>query len=489
MRIQNYGEWEGDKPGGHHPPNCTCYACNERRRAREAAEEETRRAAEYDRRMARAKARGQGRTTPATTSPRGGSLRTLLLCLFFMSAIVGVVLAAVIIIDPGRLTTASPPSPVVAPPPTEEASTETPEPTPGPTLTPTLVPGTPQPALTLGPAAIPTLAELRRVVLQAINGQRSRVGVSPVTLGTNGAAQAHAEASRDGCFTGHWGLDGTSPGMRYALAGGSQVNAENATGLNHCVRASERLQEVTDLAAAIADAQESLAGSPSHHRTMVSPYYEKVNIGIAWDQHTVWLVQQFEGGYVQFEQLPTLKGTVLSFSGQTTGGASLQYDRNGLKVDIYYHPLEPLTRGQVADVYCADGGELLGTLIAPAPPGYSYGSLDPAHTPYGRCRSPHSVPADTPAPSSYHEAKRKYDVVSSLPVSPASSLVEFVVSRRWRVDATKFDVTANVRDLLNMKGPGVYRLLFWGTVGGRVQVIADYPIFHEVNAPGGYARP
>ena len=40
-----------------------------------------------------------------------------------------------------------------------------------------------------------------------------------------------------------------------------------------------------------------------------------------------------------------------------------------------------------------------------------------------------------------------------------------------------------------MKGPGVYRLLFWGTVSGRVQVIADYPIFHEVNAPGGYARP
>ena len=29
LKIQNYGNWEGDRKGGHHPPNCTCYGCNE----------------------------------------------------------------------------------------------------------------------------------------------------------------------------------------------------------------------------------------------------------------------------------------------------------------------------------------------------------------------------------------------------------------------------------------------------------------------------
>jgi DNA mismatch repair ATPase MutL len=51
MKIQNYGDWKGDKPGGHHPPACTCYRCNEERRRLEASKEEERRVKEYDRRV------------------------------------------------------------------------------------------------------------------------------------------------------------------------------------------------------------------------------------------------------------------------------------------------------------------------------------------------------------------------------------------------------------------------------------------------------
>ena len=45
MKIQNYGDWKGDKPGGHHPPACTCYRCNKERRQgeQEAAKEEAQR--------------------------------------------------------------------------------------------------------------------------------------------------------------------------------------------------------------------------------------------------------------------------------------------------------------------------------------------------------------------------------------------------------------------------------------------------------------
>ena len=37
LKIQNYGEWEGDKPGGHHPPACSCHNCNEGRRTQDTA--------------------------------------------------------------------------------------------------------------------------------------------------------------------------------------------------------------------------------------------------------------------------------------------------------------------------------------------------------------------------------------------------------------------------------------------------------------------
>ena len=84
MKIQNYGGWKGDRPGGHHPPACTCYKCNEERRRLEASKEEERRVAEYDRRVAAGRRRaqstennkarakptrpGRGQTRPRTTS-------------------------------------------------------------------------------------------------------------------------------------------------------------------------------------------------------------------------------------------------------------------------------------------------------------------------------------------------------------------------------------------------------------------------------------
>ena len=50
MRIQNYGDWDGDR-SGHHPPNCTCYGCNE----------------------AKAKTQTQTKVPAATGTPSGGS--------------------------------------------------------------------------------------------------------------------------------------------------------------------------------------------------------------------------------------------------------------------------------------------------------------------------------------------------------------------------------------------------------------------------------
>ena len=79
MKIQNYGEWKGDKRGGHHPPACTCYRCNEVRLNEEAAQGEARRVAEYDRRVAESSERPQADTNrdkvAAPTRPGGGQSR------------------------------------------------------------------------------------------------------------------------------------------------------------------------------------------------------------------------------------------------------------------------------------------------------------------------------------------------------------------------------------------------------------------------------
>ena len=69
MRIQNYGDWDGDRPGGHHPPACACYRCNEERRELKAAKEEERCIAEYDRRMEESQAQGRRQRAPYATAP------------------------------------------------------------------------------------------------------------------------------------------------------------------------------------------------------------------------------------------------------------------------------------------------------------------------------------------------------------------------------------------------------------------------------------
>ena len=294
-----------------------------------------------------------------------------------------------------------------------------------PTAAPT---SSPPPRPTETPVALPTLADLQSVVLEITNVRRERAGVPALLLGTNAAAQVHAESARDGCFTGHWGSDGTTPGMRYALAGGYQVNAENMTGLNYCIQPYENLQRIADLESAVRDAANGLMDSPDHYHIATAGQFKKVNLGIAWDNHIIWLVQQFEGGYVQFQRLPELKGTQLAFSGRTANGAKTDLDQNGLKVDIYYQPLGLLTRGQLASGYCLDVGEVLGTLIPPAPSGYSYGDLAAVPKTYERCHSPYQTSPTAKAPASYLEAKSQHDLSRILPNlvhgSDASSVLD-----------------------------------------------------------------
>ena len=117
-----------------------------------------------------------------------------------------------------------------------------------------------------------------------------RVGALPLALGSNGAAQVHAETAKDGCFTGHWGLNGTTSGMRYALAGGYQINAESMTGLNYCIQPHENFRRITGLKTAVQDAAGNLNSSPDHYGTAISDLFHKVNLGIAWDAHIVWIV-------------------------------------------------------------------------------------------------------------------------------------------------------------------------------------------------------
>ena len=64
--------------------------------------------------------------------------------------------------------------------------------------------------------------------MKLINMDRGQYGISPVRLGSNIAAQLHAQDMVEHSYLGHWWLDGRKPYMVYTQTGGTSYASENA---------------------------------------------------------------------------------------------------------------------------------------------------------------------------------------------------------------------------------------------------------------------
>ena len=302
-----------------------------------------------------------------------------------------------------------------------------------------------------------------------------------VVMGDNPAAQIHAKASSEGCFSGHWGLDGLNPVMRYGLTGGYNANAENTLGLAYCIKSWENFAEIRSIHTEVRESMAIFMESPGHKRTILEPLYRKVNIGLAWDSYILTTVLQFEGDYIDYEQRPQLDNGVLTVSGRTKNGAGFSKNTD-LSVSIYYHPPpRPLTLGQLSYRPCADPGLWVGSL-RPAAPSGSYYLDDTFTTSYQRCSSPYDVPPDTPAPGSYWEAKRP-----RLNITPLTwDIIDWIDADGWKAQGTDFAVSADLGSVLAEHGPGVYIVAIWADIDGELALISQYPLFHAISRPSGY---
>lgn len=327
-------------------------------------------------------------------------------------------------------------------------------------------------------------------MLELINSARADADLDSVVLGDNIAAQLHAENALANCFTGHWGIDGLKPYMRYSLAGGYQSNSENGSGLDYCVKASDGYSEPGDIKTRIDTAMFGFMNSSGHRRNILDPHHKKVNIGIAYNRYNTAMYQHFEGDYVEYDRMPAIASGVLSLSGTTKNG--VQFDESAdLGVQIFYDPPPyELTRGQVARTYCYDAGQLLASLRWPLTGGYYWTSdtfTPPQKSP---CTSPYAVPPSAPAPLSYPDAKQirqlakllvRHDLL--MPVYP----LPWITASEWTASGKTFAVSADITQLLSQHGDGVYSLMIWGKIAGEDVVISQYSIFHGATPPDTYS--
>lgn len=372
--------------------------------------------------------------------------------------------------DPTRSPT---PVPLASPPPTVAAI-----PTRRPTST---------------PAPTPVAPELRhldgkRYMLELINERRANAGLNPVVLGDNIAAQLHAEISLANCVASHWGIDGLKPYMRYSLAGGYQSNSENGSGSDYCVRAADGYMAEGSIKARVDEAMDGWMDSAGHRRTILTPQYQKVNIGIAYDRYNTVMYQHFEGDYVEYDKMPSIANGILSLSGTTKNGVSFR-SKSDLGVQIYYDPPpHKLTRGQVSRTYCYGSGRQLAALSEPLSDG-SYWVTDKFTKTYDPCPNPYDVPADAPPARSAREANRLWDeaYARSQTSAPQTITVPWITASQWTARGQTFAVRADISDLLRQRGDGVYSISVWGIIAGADVVISEYSIFYGITPPDTYS--
>ena len=321
-------------------------------------------------------------------------------------------------------------------------------------------------------------------MLALINEARREAGLSAVVRGDNRAAQIHADNSLANCIGSHWSIDGLNPNMRYSLAGGYQSANENVSGSDYCRLPNQGYSAISSAAEEVREAMDGWMDSPGHRNNILKPRHRKVNIGLAWDRYNFVAVQQFEGDYIEYTVLPAIDGGVLSMEGKVKNGANLEHGDH-FRFRIFHHPPpHQLTQGQIARVY----GSCLGLKVA----FLSYVSAGTVESTWKPCLNPYDVSPDTPAPTSggaayalWEETRARYEALEeSVPITVAR-----VRMSRWELNGDRFAVSADLGDVLEAHGPGVYELNVSGVLDGNVDLISRYSIFHGIPRPAGYDSP
>ena len=375
-----------------------------------------------------------------------------------------------------RKATATPPLPPATYPPT---ATSTPEP-PAPTAT----------ANPSNQALTTEHADAKRYMLKLINAERAKAGVPTVTMGENPAAQLHANTSNEHCFISHWGRNGLKPYMRYTLTGDYQSNGENAYSRQSCYGETAGRYIQWDLESEVTKAVRDWMKSPGHRDNMLQEHWRKVNIGIAYGHRGINMYQHFAGDYVSFNRHPAINGNTLQMSGTTRNGIALRQNDNLVVTVSYDQPPRELTLGQLLRTKCYG----LGTGIAgirPPPEKHQFYTKETFPILQSGCPDPYRIPADTPNASSIAEAQRIEEAVNRqyLAAPRPKTTIPWITANHWEVKDNAFSIAADIGQLLEENGPGVYTVGLISHIENNIMRIALYSIFHRTKPPDLYGAP
>jgi hypothetical protein len=166
-----------------------------------------------------------------------------------------------------------------------------------------------------------SLKILQNYALSKINTDRLSVGLNPVSMSDNKAAQYHAAEILRTELLSHWSKNGLKPYMLYSLHNGtgyvqqnigqiSYVNTDDVikgiTSHSFCTSDSKLYCEPLDPFDAIDKLENSmmyndfLCCQDGHKNNILNKFHTHVSIGIAFNEYYFVLVQNFENNYLRY---------------------------------------------------------------------------------------------------------------------------------------------------------------------------------------------
>ena len=141
----------------------------------------------------------------------------------------------------------------------------------------------------------------------------------------------------------------------------------------------------------------------------------------------------------------------------------------------------------MARTYCYDSGVQVASLREPLSGGYNW-TTDRFTTIHDPCPSPYDVPRNSPAPRSPEDAHQlwKQAYAASQSQRDATITVPWSTASRWVAGGAEFAVRADIGQILDLHGDGVYSLVVWGKHLGQDVVISEYSISHGLIPPDTY---
>lgn len=305
-----------------------------------------------------------------------------------------------------------------------------------------------------------SLDELQEYLLDLINADRQAHSLPRVTLGRNTAAQRHAEEMLEHSYLAHWGMDGLKPYMRYTLTGGVNYEAENVSGITAPLEEGRLYQEQSPHES-ITGSQKGFMASPGHRANVLNPWHKKVNLGIACNQYTCAVVQQFEGSYIAFSHTPTLTAGRLTMEGTISEPFTVSV------LQVWYDELpHPLSLGQLDATHMYRLGQRPAAFIRePAPPGNFY--------------------PDSATSFSWKAGIDPYELAPAIArgggridnLSPKVADVPLITAEVWEISDNIFKIEADIILAIDELGPGVYTVVVWGKAGDELVPLTNYAIF------------